>query len=165
MPATVSYLCPSVNSYRRLREFAAPPVTATWGEENKSTGIRLICDGPKTARIEHRVGAGDLNPYHALAAILAGGLTGLAAKQEPPPEFTDLAWGIPASVERLPSDIMTAAKTLEACDALKQELVAEDVEYWIKSRRHEWMTFHRAGNDPDSPVPGLWEFQRYFVAS
>jgi len=113
MPATVSYLCPSVNSYRRLREFAAPPVTATWGEENKSTGIRLICDGPKTARIEHRVGAGDLNPYHALAAILAGGLTGLAAKQEPPPEFTDLAWGIPASVERLPSDIMTAAKTLE----------------------------------------------------
>jgi len=65
----------------------------------------------------------------------------------------------------LPSDIMTAAKTLEACDALKQELVAEDVEYWIKSRRHEWMTFHRAGNDPDSPVPGLWEFQRYFAAS
>ena len=165
MPASVSYLCPSVNAYRRLQEFAAPPVTATWGEENKSTGIRLICDGAKTARIEHRVGAGDLNPYHALAVILAGGLTGLAAQQEPPAEFTDLAWGIPASIERLPSDIMTAAKTLDACDALKQELVAEDGEYWIKSRRHEWMTFHRAGNDPDSPIPGLWEFQRYFAVS
>jgi hypothetical protein len=44
-------------------------------------------------------------------------------------------------------------------------LVAEDVDYWIKSRRHEWMTFYRAGNDPDSTVPGLWEFQRYFAAS
>lgn len=163
MPASVSYLCPSINAFRRLREFAAPPVTATWGEENKSTGIRLICDAPATARIEHRVGAGDLNPYHALAVIIAGGLTGLTQKASPPEEFTDLAWGIPESVPRLPGDIMSAAKALASHDLLTSQLGVEDVTYWIKSRRHEWLTFHRANPGPSSPTPTLWEYQRYFV--
>ena len=163
MDASVSYLCPSPNSYRRLKEFAAPPVTATWGEENKSTGIRLICDAPKSARIEHRVGAGDLNPYLAMAAILAGGLVGLSEEKPPPPEFTDLGWGIPDSVPRLPSDIMSAAKALQSATKLKTFLNAEDVDYWVKSRRHEWMLFHRAGVDPDSATPTQWEYDRYFA--
>jgi len=163
MPAAVSYLCPSLNAYRRLREFAAPPVTATWGEENKSTGIRLICDAPQTARIEHRVGAGDLNPYLALAVIIAGGLTGLAGELMPPPEFTSLAWGIPADVPRLPADIISAATALAGHSGLKAQLGEEDVTYWVKSRRHEWMNFHRANPGAASSSPTLWEYEHYFA--
>ena len=162
MPAATSYLCPTINSFRRMREFAAPPVTATWGEENKSTGIRLISKSPSTTRIEHRVGAGDLNPYLALAAILAGGLSGFARKSIPPAECTALAWGLPAEVPRLPRSIMEAAGELARSQALKDILGDEDVDYWIKSRRHDWLNFHARGNDPDDSNPSQWEYDRYF---
>jgi glutamine synthetase len=162
MPAAVSYLCPTINSFRRFREFSAPPMTATWGEENKSTGIRLISKSPSTTRIEHRVGAGDLNPYLAIAAILAGGLSGLTRKIAPPPECAALGWGLPEDIPRLPRSIMEAARALAQDQALKTILGSEDVDYWIKSRRHDWLNFHSSGNDPDDSKPSQWEYERYF---
>ena len=52
MPAAVSLLAPTVNSYRRMIGFAAAPTTPTWGEENKSTGLRVISRSEKLARVE-----------------------------------------------------------------------------------------------------------------
>ena len=36
----------------------------------------------------------------------------------------------------------------------------EAVDYWLGSRRWEWMTFHRAGGDPDAIND--YELARYF---
>ena len=72
MPAATAFVCPTINAYRRLTDFTSPPVTATWGEENKSAGLRSISRTPATARLEHRLPSGDANPYLALAVILAG---------------------------------------------------------------------------------------------
>ena len=104
MPAAVSILAPTVNSYRRMIGFAAAPTTPTWAEENKSTGLRVISRSPKLARIEHRVGSADVNVYLALAVILAGGIAGIDGAIEPPPEYLGMAWGEPpgsAHVARL----------------------------------------------------------------
>ncbi|MFZ8974738.1 MAG: hypothetical protein ACO2ZD_11640, partial [Pseudomonadales bacterium] len=104
-----------------------------------------------------------LNPYLALAVIIAGGLTGLAGELMPPPEFTSLAWGIPADVPRLPADIISAATALAGHSGLKAQLGEEDVTYWVKSRRHEWMNFHRANPGAASSAPTLWEYEHYFA--
>lgn len=162
MPGAVSYLCPTINSYRRLTEFAAPPMTATWGEENKSCALRLISRSADLTRIEHRLGAADLNPYLGLAVILAGGIAGVRHQIEPPEEFTHVAWGLPESFKRLPTTITTAAEALADDDYLREILGAEEVEYWIKTRKLEWLSFHTEGGDPDSKQATPWEYRRYF---
>jgi glutamine synthetase len=162
MPAAVSYLCPSINSYRRLKDFAASPGTATWGEENKSTALRLISRTAGLTRIEHRLGSGDLNPYLGLAVILAGGLAGLRNKIEPPDEFKDVAWGLPDDVERLPKTISSAADALENETLLHEILGHDEVNYWIQTRKLEWFSYHTEGGDPDSHKPTQWELERYF---
>ena len=162
MPAAVSFLCPSVNSFRRLKDFTASPTTATWAEENKSTALRLISRSAGLTRIEHRLGSGDLNPYLGLAVILAGGIAGVRNKLEPPEEFAHVAWGLPDDVKRLPGTISTAADEL-ANDTLLHEILGHDeVDYWIETRKLEWFSFHTEGGDPDSKKPSQWELERYF---
>ena len=57
---------------------------------------------------------------------------------------------------------MEAAGELARSQALKDILGDEDVDYWIKSRRHDWLNFHARGNDPDDSNPSQWEYDRYF---
>jgi len=161
MPAAMSLFSPTVNSYRRLVEIAGPPTTVTWGDENKSTAVRTVTRSPGSARIEHRLPAVDCNPYLALSAILAGGLIGMEEELEPPAPFTEMAWGLePDAAPRIPDSITTAADALEADERLTALLGAEAVEYWLGSRRWEWLTFHRSGGDPDSVSD--FELARYF---
>ncbi len=162
MPAAVSYLCPSANAFRRFTNYAAVPMTVTWGDDNKSTALRTISHLPKLTRIEHRVGSSDLNPYLALAVILAGGLAGLKNKLSPPAEFTQLAWGLEASDRDLPTSLTLAAKQLKQDGLLKDILGASRVEYWAKTREAEWLAFHTEGADALSEKVSQWEFERYF---
>lgn len=162
LSGAVSYLCPTINAYHRLVDFTAVPVTPTWGEENKTTAIRLISRTPKVARIEHRVGSADLNPYLAMAVILAGGIAGVRNKLTPPDEFTAAAWGLPADFERLPNSISKAADALNDQTMLKEVMGADVVDYWVNSRRAEWLAFHTEGGDPESKAVSDWEYRRYF---
>ncbi len=162
MPGAMSYLCPTINSFRRLGDFTAAPATPTWGDENKSTALRLISRTPGLTRIEHRLGAGDLNPYLGLAAILAGGIAGVKHHIDPPETFDDVAWGLPEDVQRLPSSVSSAAEALDQDSYLKEILGTAEVEYWINTRKLEWFSFHTEGGDPDSRQPSLWEYQRLF---
>jgi glutamine synthetase len=150
-----------VNSYRRLLELTGPPMTVTWGEDNKSAALRTIARQPGATRIEHRVPSGDVNIYLALAAILAGGLIGMEDELEPPPEFTEMAWLLPPdAAPRLPTTLTAAAAALEADPSLPAVLGQDIVDYWLGSRRWEWMTFHTHGGDPDRVSE--YELRRYF---
>jgi glutamine synthetase len=162
MPAAVSVLAPTVNSYRRMVGFAAAPTTPTWGEENKSTGLRVISRSEKLARVEHRVASADVNVYLALAVILAGGLAGIDGGIEPPVEHTGLAWGEPPGRERLPPSISAAADELEDDKLLGQYLGEVFVDYWLHSRRWEWLMFHTGGGDANATSVTEWELDRYF---
>jgi glutamine synthetase len=162
LPAAVSFLCPTINSYRRLTDFSAVPTIVSWGEENRSTALRLISHSPMASRIEHRLGAADLNPYIAMAVILAGGLTGVKNQMVPPPALDKLAWGLPASYTRLPASITKAAETLANDDLLSAELGADFVDHWCQTRKNEWLAFHTNCADPISSQISEWEYRRYF---
>ncbi len=161
MPAAMSFFSPTPNSYRRLVEIAGPPTTVTWGEANKSTALRTVRRDPGATRIEHRVPAVDCNPYLALAAILAGGQIGMEDALEPPPPFEEMAWGLrPDAAPRLPASIRSAADALAADERLGELLGRDGVDYWLGSRRWEWLAFHRNGGDPDAVSD--YELCRYF---
>ncbi len=172
MPGAASYLCPSINSWRRLKEFSATPVTASWGEENKTAALRIVSRSASLARIEHRLIAGDANPYLALAVILAGGLAGLIHKLEPPDELPPMGGEPPDRETRLPRTITKAAKALREDQYLSEMLGEDVVDYWLKTRRAEWLSFHNRRHEPaprrshkkgpQSVQPTLWEFERYF---
>jgi glutamine synthetase len=78
---------PNINSYKRFADASFAPTAIAWGEDNRTCAVRLVGQGP-SARMENRVPGGDVNPYLALAAMLAGGLHGveLELPLEPPLE-------------------------------------------------------------------------------
>ncbi|MBO6556222.1 MAG: hypothetical protein JJ934_14495 [Pseudomonadales bacterium] len=162
MAGSVSLLCPTINSYRRMQEFRAPPVTATWGEENKSAGLRIISRAANLARIEHRLPGGDANPYLVLATILAGGLAGHRHQLPLRPELKTVGWGLPDDVPKLPRTLLSAADALAEDNHLVDILGQDFVEYWIDSRKFEWLTYHSECGDTENKGTTDWELQRYF---
>jgi glutamine synthetase len=162
MPAAHSFLTPTINSYRRMVGFAAAPLVVSWGEDNKSTALRVISRSEKLARVEHRLGAGDLNPYLGIAAILAGGIVGIEQAIEPPDELRALAWGLPDRFPYLPATITGAADALEKDKAFADAIGPVMAEHWAASRRWEWMMYHTTGGDPEADAVTDWELNRYF---
>jgi glutamine synthetase len=162
MNGTVSLLTPTINSYRRMVEFGAAPTTPTWAEENKSTAIRLITRNPRLARIEYRIGSGELNPYTAVAAILAGGISGLKEEIDLPEPAVGLAWGLPEDQPRLPNNITDAAEALESDTRLIEFLGSEFVQHWVNTRRWESSMYTTKCDNPDAESVTDWELNRYF---
>ena len=70
-----------------IAEGSFAPTAIAWGEDNRTCAVRLVGRGP-AARMENRVPGGDVNPYLALAAMMAGGLYGIEneLELEPPTE-------------------------------------------------------------------------------
>jgi glutamine synthetase len=67
---------PNVNSYKRYAAGSFAPTAIAWGEDNRTCAVRLVGHGAG-ARMENRLPGADVNPYLALAAMLAGGLHGI----------------------------------------------------------------------------------------
>ena len=148
-----------------VEPFKAVPTHVTWDVDNKSTALRVLSGSASSARIEHRMGAGDLHPHMAAAAILAGGMAGLDEQLEPPPPFERMAWGLPdgeAMPDRLPVSVTAACDALGSDQRLRAMLGDELVDYWIGVRRFEWLAFNTSGGDITSDGPTPWELDRYF---
>lgn len=162
MPGATSMLTPTVNSFRRLVGWAAAPTTASWAEDNKSTGVRVLTRSAASARIEHRLAGGDANPYLVLAAVLGGGLAGLEARLEPPEPLAVVGWGLPAGWPHLPTNITAAADALGDDARLRAQLGDDFIDHWVESRRWEWLMFHTTGGDASATSVTDWELQRSF---
>jgi glutamine synthetase len=162
-PAATSFLCPNVNSYRRMIGFAAAPTVVSWGEDNKSAALRVLSESPNAARIEYRVAGGDANPYLVLAVALASGIAGLRAAAPLPEPITVSGWGLPPEgYPHLPTTITRAAEALEGDPGLASVMGDDFVRFWINTRRWEWLMFNTTGGDPTANAVTNWELDRYF---
>src|SRR6202521_3741323 len=82
---------PYVNSYKRYVPGSWAPTAAVWGVDNRTCGFRLVGHG-EARRVECRIPGADVNPYLALAGILAAGLWGVEHGLELPPPFEGNAY-------------------------------------------------------------------------
>ena len=106
---------PNVNSYKRFAAGSFAPTTVAWGLDNRTCAVRLVGHGA-SARMENRLPGGDVNPYLALAAMLAGGLHGIDNELELEP---------PVEGNAYVSDKPTVPTTLrDARDAFSESVVA-----------------------------------------
>ncbi|MFI5500731.1 glutamine synthetase family protein [Nocardia asteroides] len=163
MPGVTSIALPQITSYRRLVDLSGPPTTISWGISNKTTSVRAVCGHPKYSRLEYRLPGADANLYLAVAGVLAGVIAGLEGRIEPPEPVTDMAWCMPPGlgIDRIPDTMSKAADALDADPVLREILGEEFVDFWVGSRRWEWMQFHTGGGDPFAEL-SEWESTRYF---
>jgi glutamine synthetase len=103
LPELMLMLAPNVNSYRRYVSGCQAPVNLQWGYDNRTTGLRIPDSAPTARRVENRVAGADANPYLAMAASLAAGLTGLQEQRTPSKPLTgngyDSAHSLPRNME------------------------------------------------------------------
>jgi len=71
------WYAPSINSYRRTtsRDFAGNGLT--WGFDNRTVTTRVLTGAPLATRLEFRLPGADVNPYLALAGLLASVIDGI----------------------------------------------------------------------------------------
>ena len=145
------------NSYRRYVPYSWAGTTATWGIDNRSAGLRAICEGENGTRLEHRQPGADANPYIATAALLAGGLHGVHNKLEPPGLTSMDIYALPAEqVPLLPTSLAEALDLLEASAVAREWLGEEFVDHFLAMKRAELKAQSIAVTD--------WEVARYLEA-
>ncbi|HUS61171.1 MAG TPA: glutamine synthetase, partial [Acidimicrobiales bacterium] len=102
---------PNVNSYKRFAEGTFAPTAVAWGRDNRTCAMRVVGAG-SSLRVENRVPGGDVNPYLALAAVVAAGLHGIDAELPLEPELTGNAYA--SDRPRVPSTLRDAVAGFEA---------------------------------------------------
>jgi len=128
------FYAPNINSYKRYSVGSFAPTSVAWGRDNRTCGFRVVGSGPNL-RVENRVPGADVNPYLALAAMIAAGLHGIENKLELEPEFKGNAYlskkpRVP-SYMRLARDLFAKSKTARAAfggDVVEHYLNMADVE-------------------------------------
>ena len=75
------FYAPNVNSYKRFAKGSFAPTAVAWGRDNRTCAVRVVGHGD-ALRLELRVPGADVNPYLALAAMIAAGLHGIDAELE-----------------------------------------------------------------------------------
>jgi glutamine synthetase len=152
LPELMVMFCPTVNSYKRTVPGTWAPINATWGEDNRTTAIRIIRGSTKSTRIELRITGADINPYLAMAASLAAGLEGLEQKLDPPSATTNAYEA--ASAPALPRDLSAAAQLFRTSTLARKWFGDDFVEHYAATREWEVRQYQKAVTD--------WELARYF---
>ena len=89
MPDAQAVLAPHLNSFRRFAPGSFSPNRPDWGLDHRGAAVRLPDTEGPAARLEHRIGGADCNPYLAITAILGGILYGLDRKLDLPLPIDD----------------------------------------------------------------------------
>jgi glutamine synthetase len=95
---------PTVNAYKRLRDYTYAPNRVSWGIDNRTVAVRIPAGDPRSRRLEIRTASADANPYLIIAASIDSGADGLARSLEPPKPTEGDAY-LDGSLERLPATL------------------------------------------------------------
>ncbi|GLX01312.1 glutamine synthetase [Microtetraspora sp. NBRC 16547] len=145
------FYAPNINSYKRFVPGSFAPTAVKWGIDNRTCSLRLVGHGP-SLRIENRVPGGDVNPYLAVAAMIAAGLRGV--EHELPLEEPYGGNAYASGAETVPSTLRDALSVWED-SALAEEAFGKDVvDHYANNARVELAAFDAAVTD--------WELFRGF---
>jgi glutamine synthetase len=134
------FFAPQVNSYKRFAEGSFAPTAVAWGEDNRTCSLRTVGDG-EALRFENRLPGADVNPYLALAAMIAAGLHGVDNELELEPPFEGNAYE--SDKPRVPQTLW-AARDLFAGSAVAREAFGEEVVDHYLNRARVELTAHEA---------------------
>jgi len=145
---------PTINSYKRLVDGFWAPVKPTWGMDNRTASFRVIAGSPKATRLETRCPGADINPYLAMAAVIAAGLYGVekGLKLTAPP-ITGTNQGA-ENIPRAPRTLIETTRNFSNSTIARDFLGDTFVEHFAATRDWEWRQWLDGVTD--------WELKRYF---
>ena len=145
---------PTINSYKRLVDGFWAPVKPTWGMDNRTASFRVIAGSPKATRLETRCPGADVNPYLAMAAVIAAGMYGVekGLKLTAPP-ITGTNQGA-ENIPRAPRTLIETTRIFRESKVARDMLGDTFVDHFAATREWEWRQWLDAVTD--------WEMKRYF---
>lgn len=135
---------PTINSYKRYAKGSFAPTGVAWGVDNRTCALRVVGHGA-SLRVENRVPGGDVNPYLAISAIIAGGLHGIENELPLPAPLTGNAYA--AGVDTLPTTLREAAKLFSESTVARAAFGDDVVEHYLNQARIEVEAFDAAVTD------------------
>ncbi len=146
------FLAPYVNSYKRFQKGSFAPTRKVWSVDNRTAAFRLCGDGTKAVRIECRVPGADVNPYLAIAAMLAAGLAGIEERLDPGAPLTGDAYAGEAG--SIPTSLRAATEALRGSQMLRAAMGEAVVDHYVRMAEWEQEAFDQVVTD--------WEIARGF---
>ena len=145
------FFAPNINSYKRYVAGSFAPTAMAWGHDNRTCGLRVVGHGP-SLRVESRVPGGDVNPYVAVAALIAAGLHGIENELVLEPEFTGNAYE--SDKPRVPDNLGEAARLLRDSKMAQAAFDQGVIDHYLNAARIELEDYGRTVTD--------WERKRGF---
>lgn len=135
---------PQINSYKRYVPGSFAPTAIRWGRDNRTCAFRLVGHGP-SLRLENRVPGGDVNPYLAVAGMVAAGLDGINKHLPLEEAFVGNAYADDS--ERVPSSMSEALELWESSDWIRETFGQEVQDHYANMARVELADFGRSVTD------------------
>ncbi len=148
----LTYLfAPNVNSYKRYALGSFAPTAVAWGLDNRTCALRVVGHGGGM-RVENRVPGGDVNPYLAVAALIAAGLHGIEQELPLPDPYVGNAYS--SGGPRVPASLRESAELFAGSTVALDAFGKDVVEHYANAARVELEAFDAAVTD--------WERRRGF---
>jgi glutamine synthetase len=145
------FFAPNINSYKRFAVGSFAPTAVAWGKDNRTCSMRVVGHG-SSLRVENRLPGGDVNPYLAIAAMIAAGLHGI--DNELPLEEETAGNAYEADKPHVPTNLREARELFADSEAARSAFGEEVVEHYLNMARVEIEAFEAAVTD--------WERYRTF---
>jgi glutamine synthetase len=148
--AAAAFTTPTVNGYKRYRQYTLAPDRVIWGRDNRGVMSRVLGSGNE-ARIENRVGEPAANPYLYMASQIVCGLDGIKRKLDPGPS-ADTPYETDAPL--LPKSLEEALMSLREGDCLAEGFGKGFIDYFIRIKQGELARYNTEVSE--------WEQREYF---
>ena len=122
------FFAPHVNSYKRFAPGSFAPTAVAWGHDNRTCSMRVV-GHDKAKRLENRLPGADVNPYLALAAMIAAGLHGVDS--ELPLEAPLEGNAYTSDKPHVPTNLYEARDLFGASDVVRQAFGQEVVDHYL----------------------------------
>jgi glutamine synthetase len=145
------FYAPNINSYKRFAKGSFAPTAVAWGRDNRTCAVRVVGHGD-ALRVELRVPGADVNPYLALAAMIAAGLHGLDGELPLEPALNGNAYT--ADKPHVPTTLAEARRLFGESVVTRGAFGDEVVDHYLNNARVELEAFESFVTD--------WERARGF---
>jgi glutamine synthetase len=145
------FFAPQVNSYKRFVPGSFAPTAVAWGRDNRTCSMRVVGHG-QGLRVENRLPGADVNPYLALAAMIAAGLDGVDRDLELEAALEGNAYE--SNKPRVPHTMYAARDRFGESAFVREAFGDEVVDHYLNRARIELEAYEAAVTD--------WEKYRGF---
>ena len=147
-----AFTTPTINGYKRYRQYTLAPDRVIWGHDNRGVMLRVIGGaGDAATRIENRVGEPAANPDLYMASQIVCGLDGIEHKLEPGPS-ADTPYETEAPL--FPKTLDEALVALRDDTCLADGFGKDFVDYFVRIKQGELARYNAEVSD--------WEQREYF---